>query len=150
MGKLKAKKIMVLLLSAVMVLSLAGCGKEVEVATETTETTEVAEVAEVTETTEVAASIDFEELKRLCQSVRHVEMALGSDTKQLSYQERLIRNIARKSIVAAKRIQVGELFTEENLTTKRPGIGISPMQWDQVIGTRATKLYEKDDFIEFT
>ena len=58
---MKAKKIMVLLLSAVMVLSLAGCGKEVEVATETTETTEVAEVAEVTETTEVAASIDFED-----------------------------------------------------------------------------------------
>ncbi len=58
------------------------------------------------------------------------------------------RDVARKSIVASRDIQVGEVFTESNLTAKRPGTGISPMEWDEIIGTKAKQSYVKDDLIQ--
>ena len=80
-------------------------------------------------------------------AIRHIEQALGNGVKQISESERKNIAIARKSIVAASEIKKGELFTEENLTVKRPGGGISPMKWDEVIGTTATRNYQPDELI---
>jgi N,N'-diacetyllegionaminate synthase len=66
----------------------------------------------------------------------------------MSESEAKNKNIARKSIVAAKNIAIGEEFTEGNLTVKRPGNGISPMKWDEVIGKKAIKNFSEDDLIE--
>ena len=82
-------------------------------------------------------------------AIRNIEKAVGgSGIKEVSASEAKNKPIVRKSIVAAKKIVKGESFTVENLTVKRPGIGISPMQWDEVIGKTAKKDFEKDDLIE--
>jgi len=94
------------------------------------------------------ASLKPDELKDMVQSIRHIEKALGAGHKTISPSERKNIVIARKSIVAACRIKKGEVLTEENLTVKRPGTGISPMQWESVIGTKASKDYEEEDLIE--
>lgn len=95
-----------------------------------------------------AASLDPEGLSRLVTSIRNIELALGSSEKKPSESE--LRNIqfARKSIVAKKNITRGEVFSTENITTKRPGNGISPMRWDQVIGMPANRDYSLDELIE--
>ena len=94
------------------------------------------------------ASLEPEELKAMVQAIRNIEKALGTGIKKPSSSE--IKNIAiaRKSIVAKKRISKGEIFTENNLTTKRPGNGISPMKWNEIIGTKSGKEYEIDELIE--
>lgn len=94
------------------------------------------------------ASLEPDELKTMVSAIRHVESALGTGFKQPSESE--IKNIpiARKSIVARKRIKRGEIFTEENLTTKRPGSGISPMRWKEVLGQAAIRDFEEDEIIE--
>ncbi len=94
------------------------------------------------------ASLEPDELKAMVQGIRNIEKALGSSIKKPSPSE--IPNIvmARKSIVAAKNIKKGEKFTEENLTIKRPAGGISPMRWDEVLGTLAQRDYEEDEVIE--
>ena len=97
-----------------------------------------------------AASIEPQELKELVKAVRNTELALGSGVKQPSASERKNKNIARKSIVAARPIRAGELLTEENLTYKRPGDGISPMQWFSVLGTTAVRDFEADEQITLT
>ena len=93
------------------------------------------------------ASLEPQQLKAMVDAIRHIEQALGNGVKQISESERKNIAIARKSIVAATEIKEGELFTEENLTVKRPGGGISPMKWDEVIGTTASRNYLPDELI---
>jgi len=94
------------------------------------------------------ASIEPDELKRMVEAIRNVEKALGDNEKKPTKSE--IKNImvVRKSIVAKKKIKKGEIFTEENLTTKRPGNGISPMHWFDVIGRTAKRDFAEDELIE--
>jgi N,N'-diacetyllegionaminate synthase len=93
------------------------------------------------------ASLEPDELKAMVQAIRNIEKALGSGVKKPSPSELKNKPIARKSIVAARNIRKGESFTEENLTVKRPGTGISPMRWDEVIGQVTQKDYEEDELI---
>ena len=81
-------------------------------------------------------------------AIRHIEVALGDGIKTASPSEKKNRVVARKSIVAARAIKKGEVFTEDNLTVKRPGSGISPMRWFQVLGTQAGRDYREDELIE--
>ena len=94
------------------------------------------------------ASLEPNELKAMVDAIRNIEQALGNGQKQVSKSEEKNMAIARKSIVAAKDIKKGELLTENNLTTKRPGTGISPMCWEEVIGTKAIRDFEEDELIE--
>lgn len=94
------------------------------------------------------ASLEPEELKRMVDSIRNVERALGDGIKRPSEVEKKNITIARKSIVAKIDIKQGDVFSEENLTTKRPGNGISPMLWESVIGKIAKKDFFEDDIIE--
>lgn len=93
------------------------------------------------------ASLLPEELKAMVQAIRNVELALGSRKKEPSQSEIKNRPIQRKSIVARCHISKGEIFTEENLTTKRPGTGISSAKWFEVLGGTADRDYEEDDLI---
>ena len=94
------------------------------------------------------ASLEPDELAAMVRAIRNVEAALGTGIKEPSKSEKKNIAIARKSIVAAKNIQKGEILTEDNLTTKRPGSGISPMRWSEVIGTKAIRDFEEDELIE--
>lgn len=94
------------------------------------------------------ASLEPDELKAMVASVRNIEKALGRYDKQVTHSEEKNIRIARKSIVAARKIEKGEMFTEQNLTVKRPGDGISPMKWPEVMGKIAAKVYMPDDIIE--
>lgn len=94
------------------------------------------------------ASLDPEELEAMVQAIRNVEKALGTGLKEPSPSELENKSVARKSIVAARQIKKGEALTENNLTTKRPGTGISPMRWYEVIGTIAERDFEEDEIIE--
>jgi len=94
------------------------------------------------------ASLMPHELTAMIESIRNVEKALGSGIKKPSPSELKNMQVARKSIVAATSIRENESFTETNITVKRPGTGISPMRWDEIIGRKATKNYCKDDEIE--
>ena len=93
------------------------------------------------------ASLEPDELKSMVSAIRNIEQALGTGHKTVSESERKNIEIARKSIVAACPIKKGEIFTEENLTVKRPGNGISPMRWDEVIGRIAQKDFEEEEMI---
>jgi len=93
------------------------------------------------------ASLEPHELKAMVHAIRNIEKALGSPIKKPSPSETPNIPVARKSIVAAQPIKKGESFTEENLAIKRPGNGISPMRWDEVIGTVAQKDYDTDELI---
>ena len=81
-------------------------------------------------------------------AIRNIEKALGDGEKGVTPSEMTNRNVARKSIVAAGSIQKGELFTEGNLTVKRPGNGISPMRWFEVLGKTAKRDYFEDELID--
>ena len=94
------------------------------------------------------ASLDPAEFKAMVEAVRHTEAALGDGKKHVTDSEAPNKAVARKSIVAARPIQAGEEFTADNLTTKRPGDGISPMRWYQVLGQRAKRDFEEDEKIE--
>ena len=93
------------------------------------------------------ASLEPDELKAMVRAIRNIEKALGNGIKKPSPSELKNKPIVRKSIVAARDISKGEPFTEENLTVKRPGTGISPMRWDEVVGQSASKDYKQDDLI---
>ena len=93
------------------------------------------------------ASLEPDELTQMVSAIRHIELAIGDGKKKVSGSERKNVEIARRSIVAARDIRKGEILTEGNLTTKRPGIGISPMKWDSVIGTIAIKDFQEDELI---
>ena len=94
------------------------------------------------------ASLEPDELKTMVSAIRNIEQALGSGHKTISESERKNIEIARKSIVAARPIKAGELLTEENLTVKRPGNGINPMCWNEVVGTRAVQSFNEEDPIQ--
>lgn len=94
------------------------------------------------------ASLEPQELKAMVSAIRNVELALGDGVKRISDSERKNKSIARKSIVAACPIKKGEAFNETNLTVKRPGDGISPMFWEEVLGKLAGKDFQTDDLIE--
>ncbi len=93
------------------------------------------------------ASLSPDELRDMVTAIRNIELALGSGIKQVADAERDNIAVARKSIVAARDIRKGEVFTEENITVKRPGNGISPMLWDEVIGRTATRDFAYDTLI---
>jgi len=94
------------------------------------------------------ASLEPHELKQMVTGIRKIEQALGSRLKEVSISEKDNINVVRKSVVAAKKIKKGELFTEDNLTTKRPGTGINPMKWDEIVGKSANRDYETDEMIQ--
>ena len=94
------------------------------------------------------ASLEPDELKAMVFAIRNIEKVLGSGIKTISESERKNLAIARKSIVAACPIKKGDVLTEENLTVKRPGTGISPMRWEEVVGTKAKKDFSEEDLIE--
>lgn len=93
------------------------------------------------------ASLEPDELRAMVQAVRNIESALGDGIKRPSPSEKKNRDVVRKSIVANRDIRKGEVFTEDNLTAKRPGNGISPMHWNDVIGMAADRDYEQDEMI---
>ncbi len=93
------------------------------------------------------ASIDPNELKSMVIAIRNIEKALGNGIKKPSISEKKNISIVRKSILAACDIKKGEIFTDSNITVKRPGTGKSPMLWDKILGQTATKDYHEDDFI---
>ncbi|AFU20237.1 MULTISPECIES: N-acetylneuraminate synthase [Actinobacillus] len=93
------------------------------------------------------ASVTPEELKLLCEGIRAVEKSLGSSEKIVTNSEAKNKIVARKSIIAARPIKKGEIFTTDNITTKRPGNGISPMFWYEVLGKEAEQDFEEDQLI---
>jgi len=94
------------------------------------------------------ASLEPDELKAMVSAIRNIELALGDGVKKASKSE--IKNItlARKSIVAIKKIKKGEIFSTQNIASKRPGNGINPMRWDEIIGKKSIKEFKPDDLIE--
>lgn len=94
------------------------------------------------------ASLEPGELKAMVSAIRNIEMALGNGEKKVTESEAKNKAVARKSIVAAREIKAGELFTEENISVKRPGTGISPMEWENVLGQCASRAFQADDLIE--
>ena len=96
------------------------------------------------------ASLEPAELVRMVESIRNIEQALGDGHKHVSESERPNMVVARKSIVAATDIKKGDLLTEQNITVKRPGNGISPMLWDSVVGTRAIADFPRDTLIRLS
>ena len=95
-----------------------------------------------------SASLEPEALKAMVEGIRRIECALGSSQKQRTPSERENVQLVRKSIVAARAISADEIFSEENLTVKRPATGLSPMLWDGVIGQRASRSFMPDEVIE--
>ncbi len=93
------------------------------------------------------ASLEPDELNAMVRAIRNIELALGSSVKKPSKSEKPNIEIARKSIVANEFIKKGEIFTENNLAIKRPGMGMNPMRWDEIIGTMSSKDYEADELI---
>jgi N,N'-diacetyllegionaminate synthase len=95
-----------------------------------------------------AASLEPQELKQMVASIRNIEVAMGDGVKKPSDSELKNIQIARKSIVAMTAISKGEVFTSDNLTVKRPGNGISPMEWDNLIGSKSNRDYQPDELID--
>ncbi|MDD2384944.1 MAG: N-acetylneuraminate synthase [Sulfurospirillaceae bacterium] len=93
------------------------------------------------------ASLEPQELQAMVKAIRNIEIALGNSVKKASKSELPNMRIARKSIVASCHIQKGDILSEKNMTVKRPGDGISPMRWDEILGSVATKDYKEDDLI---
>ena len=95
------------------------------------------------------ASLDPIEFKAMVKSIRIIEKSLGDGIKKATKSEIRNKEAIRKSIVASKKINAGDLFNEDNLTTKRPGYGISPLRWDDLIGLEAKHSYEPDELIRW-
>jgi len=94
------------------------------------------------------ASLEPKELKAMVTAIRNIEVALGDGIKRLTPSEVRNKPVARKSLVASQAIKAGETFSPQNITTKRPGTGISPMRWDEVIGRTASRDFVADELIE--
>ncbi len=94
------------------------------------------------------ASLEPDEFKQMVKAIRNIEKAFGNGIKKPSPSEFKNLTIVRKSLVAAKKINTGEIFTEANVGIKRPGTGISPMKWDEVMGKKAKRDFESDELIE--
>ena len=94
-----------------------------------------------------AASLEPDELKQMIYSIRNIENAMGDGQKNPSKSEESNIDVVRKSIVASRNIKAGENFTEDNLSVKRPGTGISPLKWDELLGSEANKDFKADELI---
>jgi N,N'-diacetyllegionaminate synthase len=94
------------------------------------------------------ASLEPAELKAMVTAIRNIEMAMGDGIKRLTPSEAKNKPVARKSLVASREIKAGEVFTADNLTAKRPGTGISPMRWDEVLGKKAPHDFIEDELID--
>jgi len=94
------------------------------------------------------ASLEPDKLKDMVSAIRHIEIALGDGIKRLTLSEARNKVVARKSLVAKKAIKYGDVLSSNNITTKRPGNGISPMRWDEVIGRIAVRDFAVDELIE--
>jgi N,N'-diacetyllegionaminate synthase len=94
------------------------------------------------------ASLEPQELKAMVTAIRNIEIALGDGIKRLTPSEARNKPVARKSLVASQTIKAGEIFSEQNITSKRPGTGISPMRWDEIIGRTALRDFAADELIE--
>ncbi len=94
------------------------------------------------------ASLEPDELRAMVAAIRHIEVALGDSAKAVTASESDNRAVARKSIVARREIRRGEIFDETNLTVKRPGNGISPMRWNEILGKTADRDYAEDELID--
>lgn len=94
------------------------------------------------------ASLEPEELKAMVAAIRNIEVALGDGVKRLASSEARNKPVVRKSLVASRAIKAGETFTAENITPKRPGTGISPMRWDEVMGKKARRDFATDELVE--
>jgi len=95
-----------------------------------------------------AASLEPGELKAMVTAIRNIEQALGDGLKRPSAGEAMNKPIARKSLIAARAIRAGEVFSPANIVAKRPGTGVSPMRWDEVIGRKAPRDFAADELIE--
>lgn len=93
------------------------------------------------------ASLEPDELAAMVSAIRNLEKSIGTGKKEPSPSEKKNIAVARKSIVAKIRIKAGDIFTEENITVKRPGTGISPMKWFEVLGTKAARDFDEDELI---
>ena len=94
------------------------------------------------------ASLEPNELEAMIKAIRNIENAMGDGEKIPSQSEKINMGVVRKSIIAARYINKGEVFTGDNITTKRPGTGINPMKWNDIIGKQAKRDFEEDEFIE--
>jgi N,N'-diacetyllegionaminate synthase len=94
------------------------------------------------------ASLEPDELKAMVNAIRNIETALGDGIKRLTPSELVNKQVARNSMVAMKAIRAGELFSADNIAVKRPATGISPMNWDAVMGRKAPKDFDTDELIE--
>lgn len=94
-----------------------------------------------------AASLEPDELQQMVKSIRNIEKVMGDGSKKPSKSERDNIGIVRKSIVASKNIKAGEKFNEDNLAVKRPGTGISPLRWDELLGLESNKDFQADELI---
>ena len=94
------------------------------------------------------ASLEPDDLKAMVMAIRNIEVALGDGRKRASASEMQNISVVRKSIIASRDIKKGEMFTESNITTKRPGTGINPMRWNEVVGAKAIRDFEEDELIE--
>jgi N,N'-diacetyllegionaminate synthase len=93
------------------------------------------------------ASLEPNELKAMVAGIRAIELAMGNGIKTPSESEQKNIKVARKSLVALTDIKEGEVFNESNITVKRPGTGISPMKWNEVLGSRASRNYKADELL---
>lgn len=93
------------------------------------------------------ASLNPIELKEMVSAIRHIEKALGNGEKTITFSESVNRDVVRKSIVAKRDIKQGETLSWDNMTVKRPGNGISPMKWYDLLGTKVNKMYKEDEQI---
>ena len=93
------------------------------------------------------ASLEPDEFRAMVDSIRNIEKALGDGIKRPTISEKANIKVSRKSLVASQTIRSGEKFTVYNLTSKRPGTGISPMHWDDWIGRQATRDFSTDELI---
>ena len=94
------------------------------------------------------ASLEPKELGAMVAAIRNIEIALGDGIKRLTRSEVRNKQIVRKSLVANKSIKAGEVFSPENITAKRPGTGITPMRWDEIVGKTALRAYVEDELID--
>lgn len=94
------------------------------------------------------ASLEPDELKAMVVSIRKIEQALGDGIKRPSASEAKNKSIVRRSLVAARAVRSGEVFSEDNIVAKRPGLGISPMRWNEVLGRTAPRDFMPDEMIE--
>ena len=93
------------------------------------------------------SSLEPQELNAMVKSIRNIENALGRGKKIVTHSEGINKRHVRKSIVALKEIDEGEIFSEKNITLKRPGTGLQPIHWYKIIGKKSKRNYKTDDFI---